>query len=128
LVDESGKKLTDIVESVKNVTQLVKEISNASEEQASGIEQINQAISQMDNMTQQNSALVEEAAASAESLNEQSGNLMELMSFFKTGDESGSSQASRQIVSPAKATASVPASSAPTDSVDGSDDGDWEDF
>ncbi|MCW9000595.1 MAG: methyl-accepting chemotaxis protein, partial [Kangiellaceae bacterium] len=73
LVNDSGQKLNDIVDSVRNVTQLVKEISNASEEQASGIEQVNQAIAQMDNMTQQNSALVEEAAASAESLNEQAG-------------------------------------------------------
>jgi len=101
LVNDSGQRLTDIVESVRNVTQLVREISNASEEQASGIEQVNQAISQMDNMTQQNSALVEEAAASAESLNEQAGNLMELMSFFKTGEESG--QQGEHIVSPLKA-------------------------
>ncbi|MET1255052.1 methyl-accepting chemotaxis protein [Aliikangiella maris] len=100
LVNDSGKKLTDIVDSVRRVTQLVKEISNASEEQSSGIEQINQAIAQMDNMTQQNSALVEEAAASAESLSEQAGNLMELMSFFKTGEESG--RRSEEIVSPVK--------------------------
>jgi methyl-accepting chemotaxis protein len=87
LVNESGQKLNEIVESVKNVTQLVKDISDASEEQASGIEEVNQAITQMDSMTQQNSALVEEAAASSESLYEQAGNLMELMKFFKTGDK-----------------------------------------
>jgi len=89
LVNDSGEKLNDIVGAVKNVTSLVSDISNASEEQASGIQQINQAITQMDSMTQQNSALVEEAAASAESLSEQANNLMELMSFFETGKESG---------------------------------------
>ncbi|WP_196137323.1 methyl-accepting chemotaxis protein [Aliikangiella sp. G2MR2-5] len=104
LVNDSGQRLNEIVDSVRNVSELVSEISNASEEQASGIEQINQAVSQMDNMTQQNSALVEQAAASAESLNEQASNLMELMSFFKTGDEYGSRGA--DIVSPVKSTSS----------------------
>jgi methyl-accepting chemotaxis protein len=100
LVNDSGQKLNEIVDSVKNVTMLVSDIASASEEQASGIEEVNQAISQMDNMTQQNSALVEEAAASAESLNEQAGNLLELMSFFKTGNESGNK--SQGIQSPLK--------------------------
>ncbi len=89
LVNDSGQKLGEIVESVRNVTGLVSEIANASEEQANGIEEVNQAVTQMDNMTQQNSALVEEAAAAAEALTEQAGNMLELMSFFKTGEESG---------------------------------------
>ncbi|TQV86714.1 PAS domain-containing protein [Aliikangiella coralliicola] len=127
LVNDSGQKLNDIVDSVRNVSQLVKEISGASEEQASGIEQVNQAISQMDNMTQQNSALVEQAAASAESLNEQAGNLMELMSFFKTGDESG--KRSGEIISPVKR-ASSNAESAPVKrrSPQVSSDEEWEEF
>ena len=124
LVNDSGQKLNDIVDSVRNVTQLVKEISNASEEQASGIEQVNQAIMQMDNMTQQNSALVEEAAASAESLNEQAGNLMELMSFFKTGDESG--KRSAEIVSPVKPASNATARQ--TRSVAVPVDEEWEEF
>ncbi len=125
LVNDSGNKLTDIVDSVRNVTQLVKEISNACEEQASGIEQVNQAVAQMDNMTQQNSALVEEAAASAESLNEQAGNLMELMSFFKTGDESG--KQSEQIVSPVTHSKTKPLAESPrqTPVTTGED---WEEF
>jgi len=98
LVNDSGQKLSEIVESVRNVTGLVSEIANASEEQANGIEEVNQAITQMDNMTQQNSALVEQAAAAAEALTEQAGNMLELMSFFKTGDESGVKNA--KIVSP----------------------------
>ncbi len=100
LVNDSGQKLAEIVDSVRNVTGLVSEIANASEEQANGIEEVNQAITQMDNMTQQNSALVEEAAAAAEALTEQASNMLELMSFFKTGDESGVKNA--KIVSPVK--------------------------
>ncbi len=124
LVNDSGQKLNDIVDSVRNVTQLVKEISSASDEQSSGIEQINQAVAQMDNMTQQNSALVEEAAASAESLNEQAGNLMELMSFFKTGEESG--KRTKEIVSPVKPKAT--ASSQSTGTNDVQSDQEWEEF
>ncbi len=98
LVNDSGQKLAEIVESVRSVSGLVGEIANASQEQANGIEEINQAVTQMDSMTQQNSALVEEAAAAAEALTEQAGNMLELMSFFKTGDESGAKGG--QIVSP----------------------------
>lgn len=98
LVNDSGQKLAEIVDSVRNVSGLVSEIADASGEQANGIEEVNQAVTQMDNMTQQNSALVEEAAAAAEALTEQAGNMLELMSFFKTGNESGAK--SEKIVSP----------------------------
>ena len=98
LVNDSGAKLSEIVDSVRNVSGLVSEIANASEEQANGIEEVNQAVTQMDTMTQQNSALVEEAAAAAEALTEQAGNMLELMSFFKTGEESGARGG--KIVSP----------------------------
>ncbi|PHS19762.1 MAG: methyl-accepting chemotaxis protein [Kangiella sp.] len=102
LVNDSGSKLAEIVDSVRNVTGLVGEIANASQQQANGIEEVNQAITQMDSMTQENSALVEQAAAAAEALTEQAGNMLELMSFFKTGNESGVK--SEKIVSPAKET------------------------
>jgi uncharacterized phage infection (PIP) family protein YhgE len=59
------------------------EIAAASQEQSAGIEQVNQAITQMDNVTQQNSALVEEAAAAAESLQDQAGKLAEAVSVFR---------------------------------------------
>lgn len=85
LVNDSGNKLHDIVRAVRNVAQLVQEISGASNEQSLGIRQVNQAISEMDNMTQQNSALVEQAVTSAEYLNEQASNLSQLIKFFKTG-------------------------------------------
>ena len=82
-VAEAGKTMDEIVDSVKRVTDIMAEISAASQEQTSGIEQINQAITQMDQVTQQNAALVEEAAAAAASLQEQAGNLSQVVSVFK---------------------------------------------
>ena len=71
LVDEAGQTMDLIVTSVKQVADIMGEITAARQEQSSGIEQVNQAITQMDEMTQQNAALVEEAAAAAESMQEQ---------------------------------------------------------
>src|SRR6266700_1095693 len=68
LVDESGKALDDIVNSVKRVTDIVSEIAAASHEQSSGIEQVGKAVMQMDEVTQQNAALVEQAAAASQSI------------------------------------------------------------
>ncbi|MGW8248159.1 MAG: methyl-accepting chemotaxis protein [Acidiferrobacterales bacterium] len=83
LVDESGKTLEEIIEGTQKVADIVAEIAAASIEQASGIDQVNNAITQMDNMTQDNAALVEEAAASSRAMQEQANELRELMSFFK---------------------------------------------
>jgi len=83
LVDEAGKTMGEIVSSVKRVTDIMAEIAAASEEQTSGIEQVNQAIVQMDQATQQNAALVEEAAAAAESMQQQSQHLIKAVSTFK---------------------------------------------
>jgi methyl-accepting chemotaxis protein len=83
LVDDAGKTMDEIVSSVKRVTDIMSEIAAASQEQSSGIEQVNQAITQMDQVTQQNAALVEEAAAAAESLQDQAGKLIEVVSVFK---------------------------------------------
>jgi methyl-accepting chemotaxis protein len=83
LADKAGKTMDEVVNSVKRVTDIMAEISAASVEQSSGIEQINQAITQMDDVTQQNAALVEEAAAAAESLEEQAQQLTALISTFK---------------------------------------------
>ena len=87
LVDQSGETLTEIVGSVKKVSDIIAEIASASQEQASGIEQINKAVVQMDEMTQQNGALVEEAAASSEAMSDQALSLDELVGFFNTGEE-----------------------------------------
>ena len=83
LVDEAGEAMEDIVTSVQLVADIIGGVATASQEQSSGIEQINQAVGQMDEITQQNAALVEEAAAAAESLQSQSARLAELVSTFR---------------------------------------------
>ncbi|WP_448684892.1 methyl-accepting chemotaxis protein [Achromobacter xylosoxidans] len=82
-VERAGATMQEIVASVKRVTDIMGEISAASEEQSSGIDQVNRAVSQMDEVTQQNSALVEEAAAAAGSLQEQAQRLAEAVAVFK---------------------------------------------
>jgi methyl-accepting chemotaxis protein len=83
LVEEAGQTTREIVTSIKRVTDIMAEISAASVEQSSGIEQVNIAITQMDDVTQQNAALVEEAAAAAESLEEQAMQLVQVVTRFK---------------------------------------------
>jgi methyl-accepting chemotaxis protein len=83
LVDEAGTTMEEIVTSVKRVTDIMAEISLASQEQSAGIEQVNQAIGQMDETTQQNASLVEQAGAAASSLQEEAENLARLVSIFK---------------------------------------------
>lgn len=75
--------MEEIVSAIRGVTAIMSEISAASVEQTSGIQQVNQAISQMDDVTQQNAALVEQAAAAAESLEEQTGHLSNTIAGFK---------------------------------------------
>jgi methyl-accepting chemotaxis protein len=82
-VAEAGRTMEEIVASVRRVTDIMGEIASASQEQTSGIEQINQAITQMDQVTQQNAALVEEAAAAAASLQDQAGSLSQSVSVFR---------------------------------------------
>ena len=84
-VAEAGQTMEEIVASVKRVTDIMGEISAASHEQTQGIEQINQAITQMDQVTQQNAALVEEAAAAAEAMQDQAAQLAQTVSVFRTG-------------------------------------------
>ncbi|KXJ64482.1 chemotaxis protein [Achromobacter xylosoxidans] len=82
-VERAGATMQEIVASVKRVTDIMGEISAASEEQSSGIDQVNRAVSQMDEVTQQNAALVEEAAAAAGSLQDQAQRLAEAVAVFK---------------------------------------------
>ncbi|WP_114812980.1 methyl-accepting chemotaxis protein [Paraburkholderia kururiensis] len=89
LVDAAGQTMTDVVQSVRRVNDIMAEISAASEEQSRGVEQINQAITQMDEVTQQNAALVEEAAAASRSLEEQSLQLKDSVSVFRVKSQSG---------------------------------------
>jgi methyl-accepting chemotaxis protein len=83
LVDKAGQTMGEIVTSINRVTQIMTQISHASEEQSIGIAQVNDAITQMDQVTQQNAALVEQAAAAAESMQEQSAKLADVVSVFK---------------------------------------------
>jgi methyl-accepting chemotaxis protein len=88
LVDQAGSTMTDVVESIRRVADIVGEISAASGEQASGVTQVGQAVDQMDQATQQNAALVEEMAAAASSLRSQAHSLVEVMAVFKLADRS----------------------------------------
>jgi len=83
LVNKAGQSLTEIVESIKKVASVVSEIANASAEQATGIDEINRALNQMDEVTQQNSALVEENAATAKTLEHQAKSMDEQVAFFQ---------------------------------------------
>jgi len=83
LVGQAGETMNEVVASVQRVTAIIGDISVASGEQRDGIEQISIAISQMDSVTQQNAALVEEAAAAAESMEQQAASLSQAVSIFK---------------------------------------------
>jgi methyl-accepting chemotaxis protein len=120
LVDEAGATMQAIVDSIRSVTDIMAEITAASQEQTVGIEQINQAVAQMDEVTQQNAALVEEAAAASGSLEEQASNLAQVVSVFKIAPQHTSLAApsSKRIVTttvsaaattPAKKVAPTPA-------------------
>ena len=87
LVDEAGATMEQVVDSVRKVTAIMADISVATSEQSDGIAQVNQALAQMDGVTQQNAALVEEAAAAAESLQDQAHHLAEVIGVFKLGDQ-----------------------------------------
>ena len=86
LVNKAGASLAEIVTSIKKVAEIVSEIAAASGEQSTGIAQVNAALTQMDEVTQQNSALVEENAAAAKALEQQSQAMDERVSFFRLGD------------------------------------------
>ena len=110
LVEQAGSTMSEVVASVRRVTDVVAEISAASHEQSDGIEQINQAIVQMDEVTQQNAALVEQAAAAAQSLQEQSVRLSETVGVFKlSSNDAPRAQAARKPLAPRPATTARPA-------------------
>jgi methyl-accepting chemotaxis protein len=109
LVDEAGRTMTEIVTSVKHVADIMGEITAASEEQSSGIEQVNRAIAQMDEATQQNAALVEQAAAAAQSMQTQAGNLSLVVSVFKMNH--GSARIARPAAPPPATNWAPPAKS-----------------
>ncbi len=140
LVEDAGNTMQEVVSSVQRVTDIMGEISAASTEQSAGIDQVNTAITSMDEVTQQNAALVEQAAAAAESLVDQAVSLMDVVGSFKlTGAPASqerraskspmrSSAPSRLVAKPAPKAVAKPATvkvSAKT----GTDDADaWEEF
>jgi methyl-accepting chemotaxis protein len=144
LVEQAGQTMAEVVSSVQRVTDIMAEISTAGDEQSAGIEQINQAVSEMDTVTQQNAALVEEAAAAAEAMQQQAANLERVVSVFQLDGHqrvanpapvAKPSAARLAIAKSAKPAAarSAPAISAPaksqkrvTSSAGG--EGDWEEF
>ncbi len=98
LVDKAGTTMHEVVNSIRRVTDLMAEIASASQEQSAGIEQIKRAIDEMDQVTQQNAALVEEAAAAAGGLQEQSVQLAQAVSIFKLGDAADNVQPPRALL------------------------------
>ena len=87
LFDQAGVTMQEVVQSIRRVSDIVSEISSASIEQNAGVAQINEALTQLDQATQQNAALVEESAAAAESLKKQAGDLVQVVSVFRLGQE-----------------------------------------
>ena len=138
LVAQAGSTMDEVVASVRRVTDIIAEISAASQEQSAGIEQVNQAITQMDQVTQQNAALVEEAAAAADSLQEQASSLSETVSVFRVSGMGNSTtravkkKPSTVIALPqrAKAPAAAARSAAPAPKklAVGGGAGEWEEF
>jgi methyl-accepting chemotaxis protein len=147
LVEDAGSTMQEIVSSVQRVTDIMGEITAASQEQSAGIDQVNNAITSMDEVTQQNAALVEEAAAAAESLVEQATTLMETVGAFKLANGHAFSQQGkvtrapvvvkqerRASNSPMRGAASKPIQKTVTKPVSnpaiksGTDDGEWEEF
>ena len=109
LVDAAGKTMEAILESVKKVNDVISEITAATGEQSTGIEQVNLAIIEMDNATQQNAALVEQAAAAAASMEEQAGHLMAAVGMFDLGhDVTAQASTTATSIKPAVRTSSRP--------------------
>jgi methyl-accepting chemotaxis protein len=134
LVEQAGATMTEVVASVRRVTDIVAEISSASQEQSDGIEQVNQAITQMDETTQQNAALVEQAAAAAQSLQDQATTLTQVVSVFKLDNTRLAPQPTLRTVDitparkPAKVAAATPPKLKQTTSSKSSAEADWEQF
>jgi methyl-accepting chemotaxis protein len=96
LVTEAGATMTEVLGSVQRMHAIMAEISHASREQSAGIEQVNQAITQMDTVTQQNAGLVQQAANTAQSLQEQAAALGQLVSVFRLDAFEGAPPAARR--------------------------------
>ena len=137
LVDQAGATMSEIVTAVKRVTDIMSEISAASDEQSTGIEHVSQEITHMDETTQQNAALVEQAAAAAESMEEQANTLMEAVSMFKLNTVAGAARTaiSKHMISTEAAPAHIASTEIATTRINRnpvrikeSKDSDWKEF
>ena len=116
LVKKAGSTMGEIVASVQRVTDIMAEISAASQEQSAGIEQVNQTVVQMDETTQQNAALVEEATAAARAMEEQAGHLASVVAVFQLDDDLAQDTAvpaAAAVVRPMRRTTRTQAPAAP---------------
>jgi methyl-accepting chemotaxis protein len=107
LVGQAGATMVEIVASVKKVADIMAEITTASVEQSTGIEQVNQAVAQMDEVTQQNAALVEEAAGASAALQEQAVSLAQIVHVFHLDDQPAAASARLQAVRGSEVTAKL---------------------
>jgi len=130
LVENAGVTMQEVVSSVKRVTDIIGEIAAASTEQSAGIDQVNKAIIQMDEVTQQNSALVEQAAAAAESLLEQAQELTNVVSVFQVESTNTGKPVELRSINKAKSTSPVrlPTQPIPTLALATSDSSEWTEF
>ncbi|EGV33405.1 methyl-accepting chemotaxis sensory transducer with Cache sensor [Thiorhodococcus drewsii AZ1] len=133
LVDEAGHTMTSILDSFSQVATLMSEISAASREQGTGIEQISQAVSQMDEVTQQNAALVEEAAAAAESLEDQARSLSKSVAVFTLDQGAspspvGAKPASRAVKAVSRGRSDTGGGAPKSSSSKAVSDEDWDEF
>ena len=97
LVNQAGEALNKIVESIRDVSSIVADIATTTNEQAQGIDHVNQALTQLDEVTQQNSALVEENAATAKTLEHQSADMAQRVAFFKLGTNAAPAKAAARV-------------------------------
>jgi len=128
LVHQAGTTMGEIVTSVQRVTDIMAEISAASQEQSAGIEQVNQTVTQMDETTQQNAALVEEATAAARTMEDQANDLATAVAMFRTTTARATPTARpvlKVVPPPAPTAASRPRPAAAMPPADG---GDWREF
>jgi methyl-accepting chemotaxis protein len=134
LVTQAGNSMDEIVASVRRVSDVIGEITAASVEQSTGIEEVNGAIVQMDAVTQQNAALVEQSAAAAESMQQQASALAEVVSVFRTGAaepapvKAAAAPVARKAVAMAPKATARPAIAARKPAAPKAAEADWEEF
>ncbi|SDG08151.1 methyl-accepting chemotaxis sensory transducer with TarH sensor [Onishia taeanensis] len=136
LVEQAGQTMQEVVNAVKRVTDIMDEISAASQEQSDGIEQVTQAVGQMDQVTQQNASLVQQAAASAASLEEQASRLEQAVAVFRlAGGTAQALPAEKTAFQPGRSeerrsglTRSAPAHQVPATRHKATAEDDWEEF